>query len=87
MHHLNPKKVGLAVGGFAAAVHLVWSIIIALGWGQALADFVAWAHMVGPAPLVEPFNLGTAVLLVIVAGILGCAIGFVFATIWNKVHK
>lgn len=87
MHTLNPQKVALTLGAFAALVHVVWSVIVALGWGQALADFVTWAHMIGPAPLVAPFNLGTAVMLVVIAGLVGYVAGFVFATIWNKVHK
>jgi hypothetical protein len=87
MHKLVPMKVGLAIGGFAAAVHLVWSVIVALGWGQGLVSFIFKLHMIAPAPIVGAFNIGTAVGLIVVTGIVGYAAGFVFVTIWNKVHK
>lgn len=86
MHRLDPKKVGLTVGTFAALVHLVWSVIVAIGWGQALLTFVVTLHMIIPAATVGPFGFGMAAALVILAGIVGYAAGFVFATIWNKVH-
>ena len=87
MHTLNTQKVALTVGGFAATVHLVWSVIVALGWGQGLLNFIFRLHMIAPAPTVGPFSLGHAIVLVIVTGIVGYIAGFVFATIWNKVHK
>jgi hypothetical protein len=87
MHKLNPQKVALAVGGFIAAVHLVWSVIVALGWGQGLVSFIFKLHMIAPAPIVGAFSIGNAVGLIIVTGIVGSIAGFVFATIWNKVHK
>lgn len=85
MTHLNPKKVGLTFGLTAAFLHLVWSLIVALGWGRAWVDFVAWAHMVHAMYAVGPFDAAASLSVIVVAFLIGYAVGFVFATIWNKV--
>ena len=87
MNHLNPKKVGLAVGKFLGGVHLVWAILVALGWAQALVNFSFWAHMVSLPFVVKTFDLSTAVTLVVVAAIVGYVVGHIFALIWNRVHR
>jgi hypothetical protein len=86
--HLKPHKVGLALGGFIAAMHIIWSVIVALGWGQPLLEFAFWAHMVKPALFkVGPFDFGTTLILIICVAAIGYGAGRVFATIWNKVQK
>jgi hypothetical protein len=87
MTHLNPIKTGLALGSMIALVHLVWSIIVALGWGQALVDFILWAHMVHVQYVVGPFDATACITLLIVTFLVGFLVGKVFAHIWNKVHK
>lgn len=84
---LNARKVALALGGTVALVHVAWSLIVALGWGQSLVNFVHTIHFVEPIVVITPFNFGTAVLLVVLAGIVGAAAGYLFATVWNWVHK
>ena len=83
---LNPYKTGLALGGLAAVVHLLWSIVIALGWGQGLLDFGFSMHSIKPVFLVQPFDLVRSIELIILAAIIGFIVGKVFAHIWNKVH-
>ena len=82
---LNAKRVALALGGTFAAVHIIWSLVIALGWGQGLVDFLHSMHFIKPVVMVEPFNFGTAIGVVILAGIVGAVVGFIFANIWNRV--
>ncbi len=84
---LQAQKVGMAVGGTVAAVHVVWSVVVALGWGQALVDFATGIHFVKTTAMVMPFDFGTAVELVVITAIIGYVLGFVFATVWNKVSK
>ena len=83
--HIKPVKAGMAVGGFAAIAHAVWALIIGLGWGQSFLNFIYRIHMVSPAPQAEPFDLATALLLVIVAAVIGFVAGSVFARVWNSV--
>ncbi|OGG39663.1 hypothetical protein A2118_03180 [Candidatus Kaiserbacteria bacterium GWA2_50_9] len=87
MNHLNPKKVGLAVGKFLGGVHLVWAVLVALGWAQALVNFSQWAHMVSVPVVVEPFNLTAAITVILVATAVGFVLGYAFAHIWNYLHR
>ncbi len=85
--HLNPVKTGLALGKLLGGLHLVWVVLVLLGWAQALVNFSLWAHMVSAPVVVEVFNLSAAITVVIVASIVGCVIGYVFAKIWNWLHR
>ena len=83
----EPKKFALALGSFAALAHLVWSIIVASGFAQSLVNWVMVLHMMNMVVTVGTFNLVTAAELVIVTFIVGYAVGYVFALVWNKTGK
>jgi len=87
MHHLSPTKTALAVGVFLGSWHLIWSLLVALNWGQPLYDFILWAHMIHLQLTIGPFVLVAATVLVVVTFLIGCAIGYVFAVIWNWFHR
>jgi len=87
MSHLNPTKAALAVGLFFSFVHLVWSLLVAFGLAQAVLDFIFWVHMIRAVYLVDTFNLVASLALVILTFFVGALIGFVFAKIWNWLHK
>jgi hypothetical protein len=40
MTHLIPKKSGVVLGSLVGGWHLLWTIIVAVGWGQPLIDFI-----------------------------------------------
>lgn len=84
---LNEHKTGLSLGIFVGGVHLVWSILVALGLAQTLVGLSANLHMVGAPVAVGVFSLTNAVLLVIVSAFIAYALGYYFAWIWNKVHE
>jgi hypothetical protein len=71
------------VGG----LHLVWSIFIALGWAQAIVNFSLWAHMVSLSFVVKAFDLSAAATVIIIASLIGYVVGYVFAKIWNWMHR
>ena len=87
MHHLSPTKTALAVGVFLGGWHLIWSLLVALNWGQPLYDFILWAHMIHLQLIIGPFDFLAATVLVAVTFLFGCAIGYVFAAIWNWLHR
>jgi hypothetical protein len=87
MNHLNPKKTGLALGKLVGGLHLVWAILVAIGWAQALVNFSMWAHMVSVPVVVGAFDLTAAVTVVIVATAIGYVLGYAFAKIWNWLHR
>ena len=86
-HHINPVKTGLAFGSLVGGLHLLWAILIALGWAQALVNFSQWAHMLSVPVVVGPFDLTAAVTVILVATAIGYVLGYVFAKIWNYLHR
>ena len=84
MQVLNPNKTGLVVGAFLGGWHLLWAILVAVGVGQALLDFVLWAHMIHVTWTVGPFDGMAATTLVALTSAGGYAIGYLFAWAWNK---
>jgi hypothetical protein len=86
MHVLNPNDTGLVVGAFLGGWHLLWAILVAIGLGQALLDFVLWAHMIHVTWIVGPFEAKAAITLIILTSMGGFAAGYLFAWVWNKVH-
>ncbi len=87
MNKVNKNKLGLVVGGFLGTLHLAWSVLVAFGWAQPLIDFVFNLHRIAPVYHILPFDLGTAIGLIVVTSILGYVFGWVIGAIWNKVHK
>jgi hypothetical protein len=87
MNHLNPSKTARALGAFFAVVHVIWSVIVALGLAQTLINFKLWAHMLTAPVVVNPFDLSAAITVIIAAAITGYIVGYIFATVWNKTHR
>ncbi len=86
-HHINPAKAALTVGAFIGGWHVVWSVLVALGWAQAIVDFVLWMHMISVPYVVKAFDPSAAVVLIVVTAVMGYVFGFVFARIWNRMHR
>lgn len=87
MNHLNPKKVGLATGKLLGGVHLVWALVVALGWAQAIVNFSLWAHMINTPVVVSSFDISAAITVVVGAALVGYVLGYAFAKIWNYLHR
>ena len=87
MNYLNPKKTGLALGKLMGGLHLMWTIVVALGWGQELVNFSMWAHMVAVPVVVQPFDVSAAATVIVIATLIGGIIGYVFAHIWNWLNR
>lgn len=84
---INAGKAGLVLGAVFGGWHLCWSVLVALGWAQPAINFVFWMHFIKPIYVIEPFEFVRAVILIVVTGGVGFVIGWVFALIWNALHK
>lgn len=86
MGKLNANQVGLTLGLFAALVHLVWLIAVAIGV-QKLIDWVLLLHSIKLDLVLTNVVILNAILLIIIAFIGGYVVGAVFALIWNYAGK
>ncbi len=84
---LNKNKTGLALGLFVGFLHLVWSVLLALGLAEPLINFIENLHSVDNFTMLLPFDLGRSIGLILLTALVGYVVGYVFATIWNKVQK
>lgn len=82
----DKNKAGLVSGALLGGFHLVWTILVATGFAQAIYEFVLWAHMIHISIVIGPFDITAAVTLVIMTSIIGYVVGYVSAWVWNKVH-
>jgi hypothetical protein len=87
MHKVNTNKVGLLVGSFIGGLHLLWSLLVAVGLAQPLVNFIFRLHMIKPFIMVDSFNIGLAITLVVITAIVGYVVGYILASIWNYLHR
>lgn len=84
---LDPQKTGLGLGSLTGLMHLIWSLLVALGLAQGWMDWVFSLHFLNNPFTVGGFDVVTALTLIVVTSIVGFAVGFAFATIWNYWQK
>ncbi len=84
---LNPKRTAIAVGTFAAAMHVIWAVVVAAGFAQGLIDWVTGLHFLNTAITVSAFDAVTASTLVATTFVVGAIVGWIFALSWNRSKK
>ena len=83
----NPNKVGLVIAALIGGWHLVWSLLVLIGWAQPILDFIFWAHMIKPVYFIKQFDLLAAVTLMVMTAVIGYVFGFLGGIIWNRLHR
>jgi hypothetical protein len=83
---INPAKVGFVLGALIGGGHLLWALVVALGWAQWVIDLAFWIYFLKPIYVVAPFNLGVALVLIVVTSVVGFVVGYIFGVIWNRVR-
>lgn len=84
MRPIHTFKTALSTGAMLGLFHAFWASLVALGWGQAVLDFVLRLHMIHMDFTVGPFALVTAAALVAFTTGVGFVFGLIFALIWNR---
>lgn len=84
---ISKNKTGLTFGFLISFMHLIWSVLVALGVAQVLINFVFSLHMLVMPIVVMPFNLVKALGLIIITFIVGYIFGWLMAFFWNKCFK
>lgn len=80
----NPLRLGFVFGSVLALCHAFWASLVALGWAQALIDFIFWAHFIAPPYQVAAFDLLRALLLIALTFVVGVILGTVGGALWNR---
>ena len=87
MGTVNPNRAGLVLGTMMGGWHLVWATLVALGWAQAVINFVFWMHFIAPIYVIKPFQAGVAAILIVVTAAFGYLMGYILGVLWNWIHR
>ncbi|MCX6780892.1 MAG: hypothetical protein NT003_02115 [Candidatus Magasanikbacteria bacterium] len=77
---LTPHRLGLVLGAGLAFMHAVWALAVAVSPSmvQAFYNWILGLHFITLPLTINQFEIGKALMLVIVTGIAGYLIGLVF---------
>lgn len=79
--------VALIVGAFLGGFHLLWAILVAAGYAQAVLDWVYWVHFLSNPFMLDVFDPTRAVILVAFTFVVGYVGGYVFSLLWNNMCR
>jgi hypothetical protein len=83
LEKLSTTATGLVIAALMGGMHLLWSLLVAAGWGQSTVDFFFWMYFIKPIDLIEPFEPARALTLVAVSSVIGFVVGSATARLWN----
>ncbi|MFA5792711.1 MAG: hypothetical protein WC897_02450 [Candidatus Gracilibacteria bacterium] len=84
---INKNRAGMILGAFLGTFHLVWAILVAVGFAQYILDFIYKIHFLSNPFVIQEFNILTAVLLVAFTSLIGLVLGWFLAFLWNILRK
>ena len=80
MENDNKLVQSALIGGLGlASLHLIWIVLILLGWAQPLMDFVFKLHMLNSPFQVQPFQWVFALGLLMLTFSVGAFGGLLFS--------
>jgi len=83
----KPMTVAVYTGFFVASLHLLWSLMVAFGVGQAYLDWILGLHFIKNPLVVMPFDISTMLVLIAFTFTVGFILGWVGTICWNKMVK
>lgn len=84
---ISPHRFGLTLALTFGLIHAAWALLVATGWAQAYLDFIFKLHFIKFDLKIEPFHLGTALLLIALTASIGYVLGWTFGVIWKTLHS
>jgi hypothetical protein len=84
---VNPNKAGLVLGTLMGGWHILWALLVVVGWAQRVLDFVFWMHFLKPPYVVGTFDPKVALILILVTTATGYIVGYVLGLLWNWIHR
>jgi hypothetical protein len=86
MATMSKNRAGLVTGLFFGLFHLIWALLVAMGFAQIYMDWIFRLHFIQPPYTLQPFSWSVAGLLIAVTSVLGYIFGWLFGAIWNLLH-
>lgn len=80
---INTRKLAVGFAALFGGYHLLWAIVVAIGWAQPVLNFVFRLHFLTPILVVTPFAWAPAIGLVALTTVIGGVFGWLIAIIWN----
>lgn len=87
MTKIKGNKPALIIGLYAAVLHIIWAIAVALGIGQTYLNWILPLHFISNMYVVTDFSFFTSLMLAVMAFIGGYVGTWVFVWIWNAIKK
>ncbi|MBI4153684.1 hypothetical protein HY503_01680 [Candidatus Woesebacteria bacterium] len=84
---MKETKAALIFGTFMAVMHTIWSLMVFLGFAQNYVNWILGLHFLNNPFRVGAFSFGRALTLIGATFVVGYIVGYIFATIWNKLNK
>lgn len=81
---LQANKVGLTLACLVVVWQLIWILLVAIG-KQPMLDWILGVHFLADGMKVLPVNINKAIVSLLVHFVAGYVLGWLFATIWNKI--
>lgn len=83
MAKMNKKKLALVLGILFAGLHAIWALAVAMGIAEKYINWIMPLHFISLMIPITSFEIGSALLLVLVAFLGGYVTGWLFALVWN----
>lgn len=80
---INAIDAGLIGTLSMLAIHLIWIILVFTNLAKPVIDYVFWMHFIKPLYEIVPFNVYTAINLLLIVACVGFLVGYLFAKAFN----